>query len=137
MSYLDLAEDLRLAVGEFVRATRAETDVLPRVKADSLSQLERRGPQTIAQLAAARGVRHQGMSRAVAELESHGLVHRMRNPADARGWVISLSERGQAALEADRTARRDTVARGIEDRLDANERALLAQVPALLRKLGS
>lgn len=130
-----MAEALRQAVGRFVRATRANADVLPPTRAEVLAQLERDGPCTIAELAARRGVRHQTMSRMVADLEQLDLVARAANPADARGFVISLAGAGRAALDADRAARRDWLARAITERLDEDERTALADVPRLLAKL--
>ncbi|GLY92327.1 MarR family winged helix-turn-helix transcriptional regulator [Actinoallomurus iriomotensis] len=135
-SYRQLAEELRQAVGRFVRATRARTDTLPPMRAEALGQLDREGPQTIAQLAAGRGVRHQSMSRMVAELEDLGLIEKIANPADGRGFVISLSPTGRAALDTDRAARRDHLAAAIAENLDDAERRALAAVPDLLAKLG-
>lgn len=130
-----LAEELRDAVGRFVRAVRADADTLPPARATTLAHLDRHGDRTIAQLASARGVRHQGMSRTVAELEALGQVGRRPNPLDRRGWVIGLTDAGRAALERDRVARRDLVAERIASELDAEDRRLLAAVPALLRRL--
>lgn len=131
----DLAERLRTAIGVFVRATRSRADALPPARHDALAHLDRTGPCTIADLAIARGVRHQGMSRIVAELEEAGLVSRETNPRDARGWVIALTDSGRAALTTDREARRDVLAEYISDRLTDDERAVLARVPELLSKL--
>lgn len=129
-----LAEELRLAVGYLVRGTRAHADELTRAYAETLAQLERAGGQTIAQLAAVRGVRHQAMSRMVAEMERQELVARRPSDADARASVIALSERGRAALDRDREARRDLLARAIAG-LTEQDRSLLDAVPGLLRKL--
>lgn len=131
----DIAEELRQAVGRFVRATRAHADTLPPTRADTMGYLSREGPLTIAQLAARRGVRHQSMSRAVGELEAMGFVRRAVNPGDARGFVLTLTAAGAAALDADRAARRDWVAAAIASRLTPAERLVLAAVPALLDRL--
>lgn len=131
----ELAEELRDAVGRFVRAVRAGADTLPPARATTLAHLERHGDRTIAELAAARGVRHQGMSRSVAELEALGQVRRRPNPLDGRGWVIGLTDAGRSALERDRAARRDLLADRIASQLDDEDRRLLARVPGLLRRL--
>lgn len=131
----ELAEDLRLAVGSFVRATRAGADTLPRTHADALGTLDRSGPQTIADLAREHRVRHQGMSRTVAELEQEALIVRIPNPDDARGWIIEISTAGMAALQADRVARRTLLEERIREQLSDDERRLLEEVPRLLRKL--
>jgi DNA-binding MarR family transcriptional regulator len=130
-----LAEDLRSAVSRFVRSTRAHADALTPGRAAALAQLELDGQRTIAQLAASRGVRHQGMSRTIAELEELGLVQRFSNPADRRGWVIELSHAGREAVRRDREARRDLLAARIAAVLDEPQRELARQVPGLLRLL--
>jgi DNA-binding MarR family transcriptional regulator len=80
-------------VGRFVRATRANADVLPPTRAEVLAQLERDGPCSIAELAARRGVRHQTMSRMVADLEQLDLV--------ARAKLIGQRRRPPAYDDAD------------------------------------
>lgn len=131
----ELAENLRVAISRLVRAVRAQSAGLPRAHTEALAQLDADGAQTIAQLAIRRGVRHQGMSRAVAELEQNGFVSRAPNPADRRGFVISLTEQGRAALERGRDVRRDVLARAIAERLDGEEQELLRRVPDLLRRI--
>lgn len=134
-SVAELAEDLRVSVGRLVRSTRARADELSRGRAETLARLEAAGGQTIAQLAAHRGVRHQAMSRCVTELDDLGLVRREQSPTDARASVILLSAAGREALARGRAARRDVLATAIVERLDDDERALLRRVPALLRKI--
>jgi DNA-binding MarR family transcriptional regulator len=131
----ELADDLRQAIGRFVRVIRADADSLPPTRADALGYLSREGPRTIAELAVRRGVKHQSMSRTVAELEDLGYVSRGPNPADARGFVITLTEAGEAALDADRQARRDWLAAAIRAQLTPAERRILGAVPLLLDRL--
>jgi DNA-binding MarR family transcriptional regulator len=131
----DLAEQLRQAIGRFVRTTRAQADTLPPTRAETLSHLDREGPQTIAELAARRRVKHQSMSRTIGELEELGYVSRAVNPADGRGFVITLTRAGAAALEVDRVARREWVATAIAAKLTPAEHRQLAAVPALLDRL--
>lgn len=133
----ELAERLRQAVSRFVRVTRARADTLPPTRAEALSVLLRAGPQTIAQLAAQRGVRHQSMSRTVGELETLGLVARGPSPHDGRACVITLTGAGTAALEADRHARRRLLADTIATELSPAEREMLTIVPTLLDRLSA
>jgi len=133
----DIAERLRQAIGRFVRTTRAHADTLPRTRSEALGALGREGPQTIAQLAAGRGVRHQSMSRIVGELESLGLVGREASPGDGRAFLITLTVQGAAALDADRLARRRWMAHAIATRLSPAEREMLNAVPALLDRLSA
>lgn len=134
-SDLELAEQLRIAIGRLVRATRTRSDRLSRARAELLGRLEHDGPQTIAELAAGRGVRHQAMSRAIKDVETLGLVGREADPRDARAQLITVTAAGVEALTADRRARRDLLGTAIRERLDDEERKILRQVPGLLDKL--
>ena len=131
----EIAEELRLAIARLVRRTRAEADEMPRSRAETLARLEAEGAQTIAQLAEHRAVRHQAMSRSVAELEELGLVLREPSPTDARAFLIRISDEGRRALDRGRRARRTVLASAIAEHLDDEDRALLRRVPALLAKL--
>lgn len=131
----ELAEALRRSIGRLVRAVRSDADTLPPTRAAALGHLSREGPLTIAALAGRRGVRHQSMSRTVAELEALGQVRRDPNPDDARGFVITLTPAGAAALDADRAARRDWLAAAIRARLTPAEQHVLRAVPLLLDRL--
>ncbi|GAA0442117.1 MarR family transcriptional regulator [Actinoplanes capillaceus] len=133
----ELAERLRQSIGRFVRTTRAGADTLPPTRAEALGVLLREGPQTIAQLAARRGVKHQSMSRTVGELEALGMVGRAASPDDGRAVVITLTEAGTAALESDRVARRRLMADAITTRLSPAEREMLNVVPLLLDRLSA
>ncbi|MCW2140711.1 MarR family winged helix-turn-helix transcriptional regulator [Actinoplanes cyaneus] len=133
----ELAERLRQAVGRFVRTTRASADTLPPTRSEALGVLLHQGPLTIAQLAAQRGIKHQSMSRTVGELEALGLVERRASPSDGRAFVITLTEAGAAALEADRLARRRVMADAIATRLSSAEREMLNAVPMLLDRLSA
>ncbi|WP_433824704.1 MarR family winged helix-turn-helix transcriptional regulator [Actinoplanes sp. CA-015351] len=134
-SEADIAERLRQSIGRFVRTVRAQAESLPLPQAATLGALGRAGPQTIAQLAAGRGVKHQSMSRTVGELEAHALVTRTPNPHDKRAVLLTLTTEGVRALEADREARRRWVAAAIEARLTEDERHALHAVPDLLDRL--
>jgi DNA-binding MarR family transcriptional regulator len=132
---VDIAEQLRQAIGRLVRTTRAHADTLARTHAETLGYLSREGPRTISELAALRRVKHQSMSRTLGELEALGFVDRASNPADGRGFMIMLTAEGAFALETDRAARRHWVAASIASKLTAEEQRLLAAVPALLDRL--
>ncbi|MGN8048306.1 MarR family winged helix-turn-helix transcriptional regulator [Curtobacterium sp. 22159] len=132
-----LAEELRESIGRIVRATRALTDELPQAQSATLGLLERQGPMSIAELARARGVKHQGQSRTVGELEERGFVGRGVSGGDRRVSVIRLTDDGRTALLRERRARAGTFASVIEDDLSAAERAVLAQVPELFHRIAA
>jgi DNA-binding MarR family transcriptional regulator len=133
----DLAEELRESIGRIVRATRALTDDLPQAQSASLGLLDRQGPLTIAELARARGVKHQGQSRTVAELEERGFVERGASDGDRRVSVIRLTDAGRTAMLRERRARAGTFASVIEANLTDAERAVLEQVPELLHRIAA
>jgi DNA-binding MarR family transcriptional regulator len=61
--------------------------------------------QPIAALAAALAVSQQAVSKTVSELERLGYVRRRPDPRDARVRLVSLTERGRAAVAAAREER--------------------------------
>lgn len=63
------------------------------------------GEQPIATLAQALEVTQQAVSKTVAELERLGYVRRRPGPGDARVRLVSLTDRGRAAVEAAREER--------------------------------
>ncbi|SDF77553.1 DNA-binding transcriptional regulator, MarR family [Lentzea fradiae] len=130
-----LAERLRTSIGRFVRATRLHADTLPPPLAESLGLLDREGDASTATLAQRRGVRHQSQSRTVKDLEALGYVERRDDPHDRRGFLLTLTAQGRAALDRDREARSDWVAQAVEAVLKPDERAQLGVLPELLDRL--
>ncbi len=132
---LELAAELRTAVGTLVRSLRAD-DVLPQNQAGVLGLLVREGPQTTSELAARQGVRHQSMARTVALLTEAGLVGQERHATDGRKLLVAATGAGTAALHAQRARREDRIAAVITERLSPEEQLVLRQGVELLRRLG-
>lgn len=133
VSDLDLAEELRVAIGNFVRRARAH-DEMPYGQAAVLGHLDRSGSLSIADLARLEQVKHQSMARTVGLLADRGLVTTGRRETDRRQVVLSLTPSGSAALASARRARAAGIARAIND-LDDAEREIIRRIPAVLRKL--
>lgn len=131
------AAALRLAIGRFVRRVRQDTAVLPPSQAAALGRLDRDGPQTVADLAAAERVSHQSMSRLVRTLQERGLVEASaRAPSgDRRRRPWQATERGRGLLDAQRAQRVDWLAEAMRRELTAQERRTLAEAAALLERL--
>jgi DNA-binding MarR family transcriptional regulator len=130
------AADLRLAVGRLVRRVRRETSVLPSARMAVLGRLDRDGPQTVADLAAAERVSHQSMTRLVAALREANLVRPAPSPAeDRRRKPIALSPAGRAALNHQRAHRSSWLATAISTELTAAEQRTLAAAIPLLNRL--
>ncbi|MET0931679.1 MAG: MarR family transcriptional regulator [Aeromicrobium sp.] len=131
----DVAESLRSAIGRFIRATKAHADSMPPSRLETLGHLNRSGPQTMVELAEARGVSHQSVSRMIADLEQLGLVVKKSHPTDARGFLVTLSPEGRSVLGAEHLARADIIAVAIDATLSKRDQQLLARVPAILDRL--
>ncbi len=132
-----LAEELRRTVGDFVRGVRGAADTPSAAWSDTLGELDRRGPMTVAALARLRRVRHQSMRLVVARLEADGLVARTPDASDARGQVVAATEAGRAALAASRAARTRRIADGLRRHASADERRAVATALAVLRRLST
>ena len=134
MSDLDLAEELRAAVGDFVRRARVH-DKMPPGQAAVLGHLARSGPLSIADLAQLEQVKHQSMARTVGLLADQALVTLSRHDADRRRVMLTLTTAGADALASARLARAAGIARAIREDLDDAEREIIRRIPEVLRKL--
>ncbi len=130
----DLANDLRIVLGQLLRRLRAD-DVLPTSHITVLSRLDRAGTQTTSGLAAAERMRPQSMAQTIGELEKEGLVERRPDPSDGRQILVELSEGGREALYEGRRRRQDWLAQAIADSLTPAEQETLAQAIDLLHRL--
>ena len=128
------AGELRLALGRLVRRVRAESSV-PLGQLAVLGVLDREGPRTTSDLAAAQQVRHQSMARTVGQLVALGHVAQAPHPSDGRKTVLSVTAAGRARLEDERTRRVDWLARAIEEQLTPEELRVLRRATALLERL--
>ena len=130
-----LAADLRLVVTRMARRLRqhAGGGRSPSQLA-MLATIERRGPMTLGELAAAEQVQPPSMTRIVASLEERQLVIREPDPNDRRIARVRISEEGTRYVESSRTRRNEYLA----DRLATftnEERKRLEQALPLLERL--
>lgn len=128
----ELAARLRLAVGRLNRRIRIDgRESIPPLQLSALVTVEQHGPLRLSELARREAVTAPTMSRVLSALDDHGLVVRSSDPQDARGVLITLSERGAVRLAEVRTHRNALIARRLS-RLDTAQRATLAAaMPAL------
>ena len=113
------------AIGEL---SSAQASALARIVATD-------GPWSTSALAGAERVRPQSMAATVAALEEHGLIERTPDPADGRRQLITLSVQGRRTITGSRQARAEWLARAIEERCTAAERATLVDAIALLERI--
>lgn len=128
----DLAARLRLTVGRLNRRIRIDGhESIPPLQLSALVTVEQHGPLRLSELARREAVTAPTMSRVLTSLVDQGLVYREPDPQDARGVLITLSERGSTQLDDVRSHRTALVARRLA-RLDADQLAALhAAMPAL------
>jgi DNA-binding MarR family transcriptional regulator len=129
-----VASELRVVLGRLVRRLRAEHH-FPLSHGMVLGRLDRKGVQSVSDLAGAEGVRPQSMAQTVGELESHGLVERRPDPADRRRALVELTDAGRHVLAGERRRREGWLADAIASDLSMQEQALLRDAVELLRRL--
>jgi DNA-binding MarR family transcriptional regulator len=131
----ELAHELRETIGRLLRRLRAEPGELPVGQIAVLSRLDREGPASISDLAAADRMRPQSMAQTVHDLESAGLVARRPDPADRRRSFVELTPVGLQTLNAMRAHREDWLTQALDRELDAEQRELLRRAVALLGRV--
>jgi DNA-binding MarR family transcriptional regulator len=129
-----LASELRVVVGQLIRRLRAEQQRFSMSQGSALGRLDREGPRSVSDLAAAERVRPQSMAQTVADLESAGMVDRRPDPDDGRRALVSLTEAGTETLLADRRQREGWLAGELE-KLPPRDRATLARAVELLSEI--
>lgn len=129
-----LAHELRDTVGRLVRRLRLEPGP-PVPQITVLGRLDRDGPATTSELAAAERMRPQSMAQTVHDLEAAGLVSRRPDPDDRRRAFVELTPAGRELLRTTRARREGWLTDALARELDASERALLADALALLGRI--
>ena len=131
-----LASSLRLAVMRLARRMRAERadTSLTLSQLAALATLERHGPLTPRELAAAERVRPPSMTRLAASLEDAGLVTRTAHPTDGRQVLLAASPDGVALLREDRRRRDAWLAQRLRE-LEPEDRDVLRRAAAVLDRL--
>ncbi|HWI74971.1 MAG TPA: MarR family transcriptional regulator [Baekduia sp.] len=130
-----LAADLRLTLGRLVRRARAESTLLPVGQTAVLGRLDREGPMTTSDLAAAERVRPQSMARTVSLLQSEGFILGEPHPTDGRKTLLRIAPAGLEKLTAQRQGREGWLAEVLATELSAAERRSLSKSVALLDRL--
>ncbi|BCY13620.1 MarR family winged helix-turn-helix transcriptional regulator [Actinoplanes sp. L3-i22] len=100
-----------------------------------LSRIERGGPASMSDLAAAERVRPQSMAAILTAIGEHGLIQRSPDPTDGRRQLVSLTESGREAIAGSRRQREEWLARALADHFTETERQTLLSAMALMDKL--
>ncbi len=128
-----LAADLRGVIGQLIRRLRKE-NLFPLNQASVLGRLDREGPCSVSDLAAAERVRPQSMAQTVGDLEADALIERNPDPDDRRRALVSLTAAGKAQIEADRRAREGWLVKAFEE-LPDDDLAAIERAVEILRRL--
>ena len=131
-----VASALRLAVMRLARRLRGERSdsSLTISQVAALSTLERSGPLTPRELAAAERVQPPSMTRITASLEAAGLVTRTDHPSDGRQVLLAASPEGAAMVREDRRRRDAWLAQRLHD-LPPEELEVLRRAAVVLERL--
>jgi DNA-binding MarR family transcriptional regulator len=134
MAYVSIDEVARVLprrVGRLMRLlTRRAGGELPRAMASALAALAD-GSQHVGELAEIEGVSQPTATRLVGRLEEKGLVERVRDSADRRLVVVTITEAGRTALDSYRARQVEVLRRALGDLSDAELRALAETIDAL------
>jgi DNA-binding MarR family transcriptional regulator len=136
-SAIRAAQDIRVVVSRLRRRLRevAGLDDLTPSQTSVLSRIEKGGPASASDLAAAEGVRPQSMATTLAAIDERGLIRREPDPADGRRQLISLSDIGRETIQGSRRAREEWLARALADGYTEAERQTIIEALTLLDKL--
>jgi DNA-binding MarR family transcriptional regulator len=129
-----LASELRVVLGQLMRRLRAEHR-FGLTQGAVLGRLDREGPLSTVELAAAERVRPQSMGQTLSELEAQGLIARQPDESDGRRTLIELTDAGRAALLEERRRRDGWIAEAIERDFSAAEQDVLERAVRLLERL--
>ena len=130
-----IAHEFRETLGRVIRRVRAEGGQPPVGQMAVLGRLDREGPASTSDLAAAERMRPQSMAQTVRDLESAGLVSRRPDPDDGRRALVELTPAGLERLHTTRARREGWLAELFEHEFTAAERETLRAALPLLRRI--
>jgi DNA-binding MarR family transcriptional regulator len=133
-SAMQAASQVRVVVGRLNRRLReiADRHELTPSQAVVLSRLDKDGPASASELAAAERVRPQSMAKILGALRDADLIERHPDPDDGRRQVVSLTTAGRHLIHGDRKVRQEWLARALQEHCTEEERQLVIKALALL-----
>jgi DNA-binding MarR family transcriptional regulator len=100
-----------------------------------VSRLDRDGPASASDLAAAERIRPQSMATVLAALAEQGWIERRPDPEDGRKQLVSLSAGALERLHDSRSVRVEWLSRALQDRYTEDERQAVLRALSLLDRL--
>jgi DNA-binding MarR family transcriptional regulator len=133
-SAVQAASQVRVVFGRVKRRLKelADQDDLTPSQSSVLSRIDKDGPASASELAAAERVRPQSMAAILAALRAADLIERHPDPDDGRRQVVSLTTSGRNRLQGDRKVRQEWLAQTLQDRCTEAERQTILKALALL-----
>ncbi|TDW81623.1 DNA-binding MarR family transcriptional regulator [Kribbella pratensis] len=133
-SAVQAASQVRVVFGRVKRRLKAlaDTDDLTPSQSSVLSRLDKEGPASASELAAAERVRPQSMAAILAGLREAELIERNPDPEDGRRQVVSLTTVGRNRLQGDRKVRQEWLAETLQEHCTESERQTIIKALALL-----
>ncbi len=127
----DVASKLAIVSGRLGRRIRGASGGLTNSLLSALATITKEGPLRLVELARIEAVSAPSATRSVAQLEARGLVYREVDPADARAFRVSATQKGADTILLARSQRAEAVD-ALFDRLEPHElSAIAAALPAL------
>jgi DNA-binding MarR family transcriptional regulator len=128
------ASEVRVVFGRVKRRLKelAETDDLTPSQSSVLSRLDKDGPASASELAAAERIRPQSVAAILSALRETNLIQRHPDPSDGRRQVVSLTTAGRHRLQGDRKVRQEWLAQTLQDHCTEAERQTIIKALALL-----
>jgi len=127
----DPAVRLAVAVGRINRRIRPTGDGLSHGLMSALSTIVRQGPIRPSELARIEAVAAPTATRAVADLETRGLIERTADPEDGRSSLLTATRDGVTAVMHARLERAERVAALLETLTDEQRAAVWGALEAL------
>lgn len=114
---LEIATELRPALSRLylLYFRQAETFSVSQAQMSIMTILDENGPMRISQIAQAEAIRMPTASNAINQLETMGLVTRVRDVSDRRGVRVELTDKGKAELDDIGRSRNQALARMFEN----------------------
>ncbi|TCC44600.1 MarR family transcriptional regulator [Kribbella capetownensis] len=133
-SAVQAASQVRVVFGRVKRRLKdlADQDDLTPSQSSVLSRLDKDGPASASELAAAERVRPQSMAAILAALRETDLIERHPDPEDGRRQVVSLTTTGRHRLQGDRRVRQEWLAQTLQERCTEADRRLILKALELL-----
>jgi DNA-binding MarR family transcriptional regulator len=131
------AREIRVVVGRLRRRLKelsGQHELTPS-QVSVLSRIDKSGPASASELAAAERIRPQSMAAILATLEEQGIICRDPDPRDGRRQVVSIAPTGREKIEGDRQIREEWLAQALRERFTEAERRTLMEGLALLDRL--